>query len=423
MERPLTMFDTPHFRPAAWSVTSATQGMLSPIQDKWRIAAEGLAADVLRHRAVMVDRDAQFPKDNLHALAEAGLLALRFPERWGGGGSDVTTSTAVTEALAGGCASTAMCYHMHTSALALITALADEEQVDAIVRPLMEGAGLATYATSEPGSGSRWWHLDSHAVRDDGGYVINALKSFVTSAGHADLYVIPVRATPFSHANELSIFAVPGNTPGIVPVGTWDAMGLRGNASTPVRFDQCRVPLSARLGPSGHGFALLMAYALPVFQVGLAAVYLGVARSAFESAIAHVTTRIHADTGQSLATVEAVQRHIAEMKLRLDQARLTIYHVAGLIDRMTAEQTDLIDAVEDNDFIMTVAAVKIVACEAAVAICDRAVQVCGGVGYKRGHVVERAYRDARAGSVMGPNDDALKSILGQRLLGMPFPWE
>ena len=417
------MLDTPHFRSAGHGGFIAARAMLSPAQERWRAVAEELAHDILRPQAAAIDRDARYPKDNLDAIAGAGLLALRIPVKWGGQGVDVVTSTAVTETLAWGCASTAMCYHMHTCSLALITALSEDEQVEQIVHPLTSGAQIATYATSEPGSGSRWWHLDGHATRAGDEYVIEASKSFVTSAGHADLYVIPVRATPFSHPNELSIFAVPGATPGIEPVGAWDAMGLRGNASTPVRFNQCRVPASARLGPSGHGFALMMAYALPVFHVGLAAVYLGIAQSAFEAAISHVSARIHTDTGQPLATVETIQRYIAEMKLRLDQTRLTVYHVARLIDRMTVEHTDLIDAIEDNDFIMWIAAVKIIACEAAIAVCGQALQGCGGAGYKRGHVVERAYRDARAGSVMGPNDDALKAILGQRLLGMPFPWE
>jgi alkylation response protein AidB-like acyl-CoA dehydrogenase len=243
----------------------------------------------------------------------------------------------------------------------------------------------------------------------------------VTSAGEADYYVVPLRATPYSHPNELSIFVVEGSDANIAVVGRWDGMGLRGNSSTPVHFNGRRAPASHRLGASGYGFPMLMAYALPIFQVGLAAVYLGIAQAAFEAALLHAASRVHTDTGEPLAKVETIQRYVAEMKTRIDQTRLVTYRAAQRIDEFRA--TDLLSAIEDDDFLLTMAEAKLAACEAAIAVTNTALQVCGGTGYKRGHPVERCYRDARAGSVMGPNDDALKVLIGQRLLGLPFPWE
>ena len=396
---------------------------LTPAQSKWRSVATRLADQVLKPRAEQIDREGRFPRENFVALAQAGLIGLLAPEEFGGPGADIMTTTLVTEALAQGCASTAMCYHMHISAVSLIAALATGEQISQFVLPIARGERLCTYATSEPGSGSRWWHMDSCAVRDDQMYIIDSHKSFVTSAGEADYYVVPTRATAFSHPNELSIFLIEGSSSNITIVGAWDGMGLRGNSSTPIHFDHCRVPGSHRLGPTGYGFPLLMAYALPVFQVGLAAVYLGIAQAAFEAALIHTSKRVHADTGEPLAKVETVQRYIAEMKLRLDQTRLATYRAAQLIDEMNKEYTDLLGAIEDHHFLLTIAETKVIACEMAIDVTNKALQVCGGAAYKRGHVVERCYRDARAGSVMGPSDDALKVMIGQRILGLPFPWE
>lgn len=235
---------------------------LTPGQKEWQSRATQLADNVLKPRAEAIDREGRFPRENFAALAEAGLLGLPASEALGGPGGDVMTTTLVTEALAQGCASTAMCYHMHICAAALILALAEGDQVAHFVQPIVRGERLCTYATSEPGSGSRWWHMDSCPEKEAETYLIDAHKSFVTSAGEADYYVVPLRATPYSHPNELSIFVVEGSDADLKIMGRWDGMGLRGNASAPVHFDRCRVPASHRLGPSGYGFPLLMAYAL-----------------------------------------------------------------------------------------------------------------------------------------------------------------
>lgn len=209
----------------------------------------------------------------------------------------------------------------------------------------------------------------------------------------------------------------------VKPVGPWDAMGLRGNQSTPVHFDGCFVPDANRLGQSAFGFPLLMAYGLPRNQVGLAAVYLGIARAALDCAISHVTRRVHADTRLPLSKVETVQLYIADMKVRLDQARAFVYGVARSIDWLVDTKGDLLQMVDDTDFLQSVAAVKVVACQASMAIANLTLPVCGGTGFSRKHPVERYFRDARAGALMGPADDILRVLIGQRALGLPYSWE
>lgn len=400
-------------------------------QGRWRRQAETLAAEVLKPNVEEVDRSGEFPARNIEALKRSGLLSLVVPAAMGGGGGDIVTAMLVTEALAKGCVSTAMIYTMHQSTLPLLCALATEEQVGAFVAPITRGERLGAFAMSEPGSGNRIWHMDSCAVANGEGFVIDSFKSFCTSSGHADFYLVPTRGDETAGPTDLSIFWIDGDDANVQPKGQWDGMGLRGNGSRPLHFDKCRVPAFNRLGDATAGFSFMMAYALPIYLVGLSACYLGVAAAAFEAAIEHVKRRIHSDTHRSLATVETVQRYAAEMRCRIDRARATVLRVAQMSDNATVlfdefTRAGLLDEVirenPDDPFFVELAELKIIASETAVEVAHMALQVCGGSGYRRGHPVERCYRDARAGSLMGPSDDTLKVIMGNQLLGTPQPW-
>jgi alkylation response protein AidB-like acyl-CoA dehydrogenase len=403
---------------------------LTTEQGRWRRRAEQIAGKVLAPLAAEIDREGRFPTEGIDALRREDFLGLMIPAELGGPGGDIVTSMLVTEALAKGCASTAMCYAMHQSTIPLLCTLADPAQAAAYVEPIRRGELLGGFAMSEPGSGNRIWHMDSCAQENDDHFFVDSFKSFATSSGYADYYLVPTRANAEVGPTDLSVFFVDARTPGIEPKGVWDGMGLRGNGSRPLHF-QCRLPKLSRLGAPTAGFSFMMAYALPIYLVGLAACYLGIAQAAFDAAIAHVKGRVHSDTNRSLATVETVQRYAAEMKFRIDQARAAVLRVAQMSDNATVlfnefTASDLLDEIirenPDDPFFVELAEVKIIACEMAVQVAHLAIQICGGVGYKRGHVVERCYRDARAGSVMGPSDDTLKVIMGNQLLGTPQPW-
>lgn len=400
-------------------------------QGRWRRLAEKLANDVLKPNAAEVDRAGAFPRDNVDALKKSGLLSLTIPTEMGGGGESIVTAALVTEALAKGCAATAMIYTMHQSTLPLMSALATEEQVETFLKPITRGELLGAFAMSEAGSGNRIWHMDSHAQQEGDGFVIDSFKSFCTSSGYADFYLVPTRGNADVGPTDLSLFWIDGKDPCVEPKGMWDGMGLRGNGSRPLHFNKCRVPGIARFGDVTAGFSFMMAYALPIYLVGLSACYLGIAQTAFDAAVEHVKRRVHSDTGRSLATVETVQRYAAEMRCRLDMVRATVLRVAQMSDNATVlfdefNSAGLLDEIirenPDDPYFVELAELKIVASEMAVGVAHMALQVCGGAGYRRGHPVERCYRDARAGSLMGPSDDTLKVIMGNQLLGTPQPW-
>lgn len=404
---------------------------LNTEQGKWKRAAEAVARDVLKPNAAQVDREGEFPIDNIRALGKAGLLGLLVPKEMGGSGQSTVTAVVVTETLAKACTATAMAYHMHQSTIPAMCSAASPEQVEKFIAPIVRGEWFGAFAMSEPGSGNKIWHMDSHAQKEGDMYNIDSFKSFCTSAGYADFYYVPVRSDAESKPDEISLFFIPGDDQNIKPIGTWDGMGLRGNSSRPIHFQNCRVPSVNCFGPEKEGFAYMMAYSLPIYLCGIAACYIGVAQSAYEAAVEHVKTRIHSDTNRSLAHLETVQRLVAEMRIAIDTVRFTALRVAQYADNAMVlfnefKESDLLnDVINDNPddpFFIEVASLKPAACEMAISVTNKALQVCGGAGYKRGHPVERCYRDGRAGSVMGPADDTVKLVVGTQILGLPQPW-
>jgi alkylation response protein AidB-like acyl-CoA dehydrogenase len=404
---------------------------LTTNQGKWKRAAEKVAEELIRPNAERVDRDGEFPKENIRAMGEAGLLGLLVPKEYGGAGESLVTAAVVTEVVAKACAATAMVYHMHQTTIPLMCATASPEQVETFLGPVVRGEYLGAFAMTEPGSGNKIWHMDSFGRQEGDDFILDSFKSFCTSAGYADYYLVPVRADSESSPHDLSVFLVLGNDPNIKPIGVWDGMGLRGNSSRPIHFQNCRVPATNRFGPPKQGFSYMMSYALPVYLCGLAACYVGVAQAAYEAAVEHVRKRIQSDTNRSLAHLETVQRLVAEMRVAIDTVRFTVMRVAlGADNAMVLfnefKESDLLDDVirdnPDDPFFVEVASVKPAACEMAISVTNKALQVCGGAGYKRGHQVERCYRDGRAGSVMGPADDTVKVVIGTQILGLRQPW-
>ena len=405
---------------------------LNQSQGKWKRTAEAVAREVLRPNADRVDREAVFPRENIKALRDGGLLGLLVDKEYGGPGESIVTAVVVTETIAKGCAATAMAYHMHQTTIPVMCAMATPDQVDRYISPIARSEWLGAFAMSEPGSGNKIWHMDSFAVpEDDDTYVIDSLKSFCTSSGFADYYLVPVRAEQGASHNDLSLFLIEGDDPNIVCIGEWDGMGLRGNSSRPIHFNHCKVSRMHRFGNATEGFGFMMAYALPIYLCGMAAVYIGVAQAAYETAVEHVKKRIHSDTNQSLAHLETVQRLVAEMRVAIDTVRFTTLRVAQYADNAMVlfnefKESDLLDEVirdnPDDPFFIEVASLKPAACEMVINVTNKALQVCGGAGYKRGHPVERCYRDGRAGSVMGPSDDTVKLVIGTQILGLPQPW-
>jgi alkylation response protein AidB-like acyl-CoA dehydrogenase len=374
------------------------------------VAPRIVPKEVIRAHAADVDREARFPDESIAALREAGQLGLGIPEVYGGPGGSPTEIVAVVEQVAAGCASTGMVYTMHlVAAQTLLAGSAgpDDGVKAATLRAIGTGDHLSTLAYSERGSRSHFWAQVSRAV-DDGldGVRIDADKSWVTSAGHADSYVTATGALGLAGPLETELYLVDARAPGLEVLGRFDGLGMRGNASSPVAYRGVRADADRRLGDPASGFSLMMSATLPWFVLCGAATSLGIAAAAIEAGVEHISGARFEHLGSSLADIPGVRARLAEAKIRYLQARALLYEVARQVETASPEAQ------------LGVLALKAAAGEMAIDVTDEVMRACGGAAFSRHLGIERNFRDARASSVMAPTTDILRDFIGKSLTGL-----
>jgi len=352
-----------------------------------------------------VDRNGEFPAVAVDALRDSGLLGLTLPAVAGGLGAGPVEFTEAAFSLARACGSTAMIYLMHVAG-AMTVAAAPPPGMPGLLADLAGGRSLATLAFSERGSRSHFWAPVSRAVADGTGVRVRAEKSWVTSASHADV-IVASTLSPGEGTSEVDLYALAAGTPGLTVAGPWRGMGLRGNDSAPMTLD-VRVGPDQRIGESGGGFGLMMGTVLPWFNLGNAAVSLGLAAAAAEAAVAHAGRSRFEELGQSLADLPTIRARLARMTLQLAVHRSYLATAAASV------------AAPDEGTTLHVLGVKAAANDAALAVTDEAMRVCGGAAFSQQVGVERYFRDARAGHVMAPTADVLYDFYGKAVTGQPL---
>jgi alkylation response protein AidB-like acyl-CoA dehydrogenase len=363
------------------------------------------ALPVVLDRADDVDVEARFPTESVRALADAGLLGIGLPPDAGGSGGGPTDVVEAVEAVAAACGSTAMVFLMHLAAVQVVAA-APPEAAGGLVAALASGELLGTLAFSEHGSRSHFWAPVSRARRVDGGRVrIEADKSWVTSAGNADVLVASAQSPDATAPTESNLYVVGRAMPGVEVAGRFDGLGLRGNDSAPMRLD-VEVDEGARLGADKAGFGLMMQVVLPWFNLGNAAVSVGLARAALDAATAHVSRSRLTHLDSTLADLPTIRAYVA--KAWTDLAA----HSALL--RETARRVEQ----PDEGTVLLVLSAKAACNEMALRVTETALRVAGGAGFSKQVGIDRPYRDARAGFVMAPTSDALYDFAGRALCGM-----
>jgi alkylation response protein AidB-like acyl-CoA dehydrogenase len=361
-----------------------------------RICSETIASD-----ATDVDHQGKFPERGLKALAGAGLMGAVSATEVGGLGLGPRGAAAIVGRIAQECGSTAMVMCMHFCGTAVLEAYGERE----VRRAAASGAHLSTLAFSEAGSRSHFWAPVSTARKNGNGIVLDARKSWVTSASKATSYVWSSR--PLQANGGLStIWLVPAVTPGVRVQGPFDGLGLRGNDSSAVSANDARVSESAMLGKDGKGFDIMMGTVLPLFNVLNAACSVGIMEAAVQRTAQHATSVRLADVESTLAELPTIRNYIARMHVKTSMAR------ALMNDTITALETGRGDAT------LCVLACKAGAGEAALEVADTAMRVCGGAAYRKDLAVERFFRDAHAASVMGPTTDVLYDFIGKAVCGM-----
>jgi alkylation response protein AidB-like acyl-CoA dehydrogenase len=241
--------------------------------------------------------------------------------------------------------------------------------------------------------------------RSNGGVTVSGRKSFVTSGGHADVYLVLVQG---ENEGTADAFLLPSDRSGVRAEGSWAGLGMAGNSSIALELDEVALGDEDRIGPSGEGIALVFNAVAPFFLVGLAAVNVGIAAAAATAATAHARDRRYPD-GSSLAEVQYVQHLLADMDLATRQARLLVREAARLGEA------------GDESALVAIMEAKVAATETASRVTQLALEATGGQGYTPALPIERHLRDARAGSVMAPTNAVLRSWIGKALAGLPVP--
>jgi alkylation response protein AidB-like acyl-CoA dehydrogenase len=380
------------------------------------VAAHAAAVELaprLAARAAEYDVSGSFPAADFDDLRAAGLLGLLVPARLGGCGASFADYAAVAAELASGSGATALIFNMHASVTGALAHTPDEvvRQLGAPEtffaardRVLAAAAGGALYAVamSERGAGSRLSKITTSYRRTGDGFHITGSKAFVSAAGHADAYLVAARSADSAAADtgepRVSYFLVPGGT-GVTVEPTWDALGMRATASHDVHLD-VHVEHDALLGGI-EGLTVLLAQVMPQWLVAsYAAVYVGVARSAVQHAAAHLRER-------NLHTLPAVRARMGRADAAVATASLAVAEAARRV-------TEAPGMPETNRWVWRA---KLVAGDTAAAVASSMLEAAGTAATRRGHPLERIYRDARCGALQPATSDVCADWLGVAALG------
>ncbi len=367
-----------------------------------RDTARAFATEQLAPNAAEWDRSGEFPADAVRGMAELGLLGMVVPEEWGGAGADtVTHALAIEEIAAGdGACSTIMAVHNSVACLPVLQ-YGSTEQKERFLRPLATGARLGASALTEPAAGSDASAIRTRAEKRGNAYVLNGTKQFITSGKNADLVIVFAKTDPNAGGRGMSAFIVPTGTPGYRVASVERKMGQRASDTCQLAFEDMELTPDLLLGEEGQGYRIALAN-LEGGRIGIAAQALGMARSAYEHAVAYAKQR--ETFGKPIIEHQAVAFRLADMKTKLEASRQLVLHAARLKD---AGVPCLAEA----------AMAKLFASEAAEEICSDAIQIHGGYGYLADFPVERIYRDVRVTKIYEGTSDIQRLIIARGIAG------
>ncbi|MFM7532522.1 MAG: acyl-CoA dehydrogenase family protein [Rubrivivax sp.] len=356
-------------------------------------------AEVAPHAAAW-DKTHAFPKAALRGLADLGCYGVAVPERWGGAGLDYLALALILEEIAAGDGATSTVVSVNNCPVcSILMAYGNEEQKERFLLPLARGDMLGAFCLTEPHVGSEAGGLRTTARREGGHYVLDGVKQFITSGKNGDVAIVMAVTDKAAGKKGISAFLVPTSTPGYTVARVEDKMGQHASDTAQIVFEGCRVPVANRLGEEGMGLKIALS-GLEGGCIGIASQALGMARAAFEAALAYSKTRT--SFGQPIFEHQAVQFKLADMATQLEAARQLIWHAASLKD---AGRPCLKEA----------AMAKLYASEIAERVCSDAIQVHGGYGYVSDFPVERIYRDVRVCQIYEGTSEVQKILIGRAL--------
>ena len=372
---------------------------LSHEQEAIRTLARDFATGEVRPVAEELDRTKSFPYEIVKKLGDLGLMGIPYPEEHGGGGADNLSYALAIEELARIDSSVAITVAAHISLGTWpIYAFGSESQKERWLPELCAGRQLAAFGLTEPEAGSDAGNTRTKATQDNGDWVINGAKQFITNSG-TDISAL-VTITARTGDDEISNILVPNGTPGYDIGEPYRKMGWNASDTRPLSFEDCRVPEENLVGPRGQGFKQFL-QTLDGGRIGVAAMGLGLAQGALDEALAYAKERVA--FGRPISKYQAIQAKLADLSTEIEASRLLTYKAA-------------LEKDVGQSFSLTAAQAKLKTGRLAVKASEEAVQIHGGYGYIEEYPVCRFYRDAKVLTI-GEGTDEVQQMVIARALG------
>jgi butyryl-CoA dehydrogenase len=365
-----------------------------------RDALRSFSQERLAPNAARWDKQHHFPKQELQELAALGAFGVAVPEHLGGAGLDYVSLALVLEEIAAGDGGTSTIISVNNCPVCSIAMMyANDAQKEQWLRPLAQGKMLGAFALTEPHTGSDASALRTTAVRIGDEYVLNGTKQFITSGKHGDVAIVMAVTDKAAGKRGISAFWVPTSNPGYLVAGLEQKMGQHSSDTAQILLENCRIPAENLIGEEGQGYKIALS-GLEGGRIGIASQSVGMARAAFEAALAYARDR--ETFGKPIFEHQSVQFKLAEMATKIEAARQLIRHAASMKD---AGLPCLKEA----------AMAKLFASEMAERVVSDAMQVFGGYGYVSDFPIERIYRDVRVCQIYEGTSDIQKILIARAL--------
>ena len=370
-------------------------------------AARDFAQREIAPIAAEFDISGKFPEETIRKAGELGLMGVEVPEEYGGAGLDAIGFALVMEEIAAADAAHSTIISVNNSLYCNgILQYGTEEQKQKYVTPVASGEVVAAYALTEPQSGSDAANMRTRAILDGDHYVINGKKSWITSGPVAKYILLFAMTDPSAGPKGVSAFMIDTAREGFACGKTEPKLGIRASATCEIELTDYRCPVEDRVSAEGDGFKLAMSI-LDAGRIGIAAQAVGIARAAYEASLAYVRER-HA-FGAPIGSFQMIQAKIADMKMRLEAARLLTLKAAWNKDKAAA--AGLRNTTEAS-------CAKLFASEAAMFITHAAVQIHGGMGYSKEMPVERYFRDAKITEIYEGTSEIQRMVIARQETGL-----
>jgi alkylation response protein AidB-like acyl-CoA dehydrogenase len=374
------------------------------IRDMAREFAQNEIAPVAAH----YDETGEFPYETVKKMGAQGFMGIEVPEEYGGQGLDTIAYVLAMIEIAKADVSHSTIVSVHNSLYAHgILKFGTEEQKQKFLTPVAAGQKIGAYSLTEPMSGSDAGTMKSRAVRHGDRYVINGVKSWVTSGPVADYMVMFTMTDPAKKHRGVTAFVVDANQPGLVRGKKEPKLGIRASATSEIIYEDYQCPVENRLGEEGEGFKIAMTV-LDAGRIGIASQAIGVAEAAFEASVKYANER--EAFGQKIGQFQGLQWMIADMKTRIEAARMLTYSAA--LKKMEAKHNPGIR------YTLEASMAKLFASETAMWVTEKAVQIHGGMGYSKELPVERYFRDAKITEIYEGTSEIQRLVIARNVLGL-----